>query len=256
MMRLGTSDVRCELAYLLKMKKFTSINREATMTSIVGSRTIEIVGAGFIADEDVIFGEMNWDYVHREADWYRSMSRSVDDFPGGAPAVWKAIASSSGMINSNYGWAVRSPENGCQFDHVVAELKKNPESRRAVVIYTRPLMWLDYDQDGMSDFMCTNVVQYLVRDGKLDAVVQMRSNDAWIGYKNDRCWQHDVLCDVAKEIGVEEGVLRWQVGSLHVYERNFYLVDHFLRTGEHNITKKKYRELYPTSEYCPPTKEV
>lgn len=250
MIRQTVNDIREQFVDRLRADKFTSINREASMTSIVGSKTIEIIGASFIADQDVIFGEVNWDYVHREEQWYKSMSRSVNDFPGGAPEVWKAIASKKdGTINSNYGWCTRSTENGAQFDKVITELKKNPESRRAVMIYTRPSMWEEYDIDGRSDFMCTNVVQYVVRDGMLHAIVQMRSNDALIGYKNDRAWQHSVLVEVASELDRPVGHLYWQVGSLHVYERNLYLVDHYDRSNQLSTTKAKYRELYPTSPY-------
>ncbi len=242
-------DIRNEFANLFAGGHFTSINREASMTSIVGSRTIEVIGASFIADNDVIFGEVNHDYVKREEKWYESMSLSVNDFPGGAPAVWKAISCKDGRVNSNYGWCVNSPDNGSQFEKVVTELKKNPESRRAVIIYTRPSMWSDYNHEGRSDFMCTNTVQYLVREGRCHAVVQMRSNDALIGYKNDRSWQQSVLERVSAEVGYPSGSLLWQVGSLHVYERDFYLVDHYVRTGEVTISRAKYRDLYPDSPF-------
>lgn len=251
MYRTTVADIRDEFGQLLNEKRFTSINREATMTSIVGSKTIEIIGANFIADSDVLFGEMNWDYVHREEKWYKSMSRSIHDFTGGAPAVWQAIASKSdGIVNSNYGWCIYSLDNYSQFVRVVEELKKNPESRRAVMIYTRPSMWIEYDVDGRSDFMCTNVVQYVIRGGKVHSIVQMRSNDALIGYKNDRAWQRAVLCEVAAAVGLPPGDLHWQVGSLHVYERNFYLVDHFWKTGALSIAKARYDELYPDSPYA------
>ena len=242
-------DIRDEFANLLKERNFTSVNRESTMTSLVGSKTIEIIGACFIASDDVIFGEINSDYLKREESWYDSMSRNVNDIPGGPPPVWKAIADKNGFINSNYGWCVKSEENGSQYEKVISELRKNPESRRAVTIYTRPSMWDDYCHDGRSDFMCTNVVQYVVRGGKCHAIVQMRSNDALIGYKNDKAWQSRVLRDISNELKYEVGDLYWQVGSLHVYERNFYLVDHYVKTGEHQITKAKYNELYPDSVY-------
>ena len=242
-------DIRNEFANLFIGKHFTSINRESSMTNIVGSKTLEIVGANFIATDEVIFGEINRDYVKREELWYDSMSLSVNDFPGGAPAIWKAIACSNGMINSNYGWCIKSDENGSQLKNVIAELKRNPESRRAILIYTRPSMWVDYNHDGRSDFMCTNAVQYLVRDGACHGVVQMRSNDALIGYKNDRSWQHKVLSEVSDSIGYPPGNLYWQVGSLHVYERDFYLVDHYIKTGEPTISRAKYRDLYPDSQY-------
>jgi thymidylate synthase len=244
-------DVRREFANLFIGQHYTSINRESTMTNLVGSKTIEILGANFIAYDDSIFGDVNWSYVNREEEWYESMSLSVNDFPGGAPPVWKAVACKDGLINSNYGWCINHPDNNSQLEKVIAELKKNPESRRAIIIYTRPSMWNDYNVNGRSDFMCTNAVQYLIRDNQCHAVVQMRSNDAIIGYRNDKAWQQHVLNRVASELKYVPGDIYWQVGSLHLYERDFYLVDHYVRTGEHAITKAKYRELYPGSIFCP-----
>lgn len=241
--------IRNQFADLLAIEKFTSVNREASMTSLVGKRTIEIVGASFIADEEALFGKVDQDYIHREEMWYDSQSLNVNDIPGGAPKVWAAVASKDGTINSNYGWTTYSPQNGGQYAKVLAELKKNPESRRAVVIYTRPSMWEEYNVDGRSDFMCTNDVQYLIRDGAVHACVQMRSNDAVLGYKNDWAWQNTVLSRLAKDLNLPVGDIHWTAGSLHVYERHFYLVDHFLRTGDIAVTKSQYRELYPDSQY-------
>ena len=118
------------------------------------------------------------------------------------------------------------------------------------MIYTRPTMHKDYCEDGCSDFMCTNAVQYLIRGNKLHAIVQMRSNDAWAGYRNDRAWQFEVQNRLLKDINAlsdekyQLGDLIWHVGSLHVYSRQFYLVDHFQKTGEHSITLENYNKLY------------
>ena len=245
----STQSVRDQFASLLGEEKFTSVNRESTMTSLVGKRTIEVIGASFLATDDALFGKVDWDYIRREELWYDSQSRNVNAIPGGAPKVWQAVASKDGTVNSNYGWTTYSPENGSQYGKVLAELKKNPESRRAVIIYTRPSMWEEYNVDGRSDFMCTNAVQYLIRDGALHVCVQMRSNDAILGYKNDRAWQHTVQQRLAKDLGLPTGDLHWTAGSLHVYERHFFLVDHFAKTGEIAISKAQYRELYPESPY-------
>jgi thymidylate synthase len=243
--------IRDHFASLLGEEKFTSVNREASMTSLVGNRTIEIIGASFLASDEALFGKVDRDYVHREEMWFDSQSRNVNDIPGGAPAVWKAVAARDGTIVSNYGWTTYSPENGSQYGKVLCELRKNPESRRAVIIYTRPSMWEEYNIDGRSDFVCTNVVQYLIRDGTLHACVQMRSNDAVLGYKNDRAWQGTVLTRLARDLHLPVGDLYWNAGSLHVYERHFYLVDHFAKTGEIAVPKSVYRELYPDSPYNP-----
>lgn len=217
-----------------------------------GVKMLEMIGACFVADEQLIFGSVNEDYVQRELDWYLSQSLSVYDIPGGPPKIWEQVASKHppGWINSNYGWAIFSFQNGTQYENVLKELKANPWSRRAVMIYTRPTMHTDYNRGGMSDFMCTNAVQYMIRDNKLHAIVQMRSNDIWAGYRNDYAWQKYVLDKLARDLYIDAGNIVWNAGSLHCYEKDFYLVDHFIRTGEISITKKEYRELYPESEWA------
>lgn len=148
------SNIRKQFRDLLSQDKLTPLSREGSMTNLVGNTTIEIVGASFIADEDAIFGVINWEYVEREEQWYNSMSLNVNDIPGGPPKIWSAVADKDGFINSNYGWTLYHPDNGSQYDQVVQELKSNPYSRRAMAIYTRPSMWEDYNKNGRSDFMC------------------------------------------------------------------------------------------------------
>jgi len=238
--RLVVQDIRDEFKNLLVCQNF--------VTDKTGCKMLEIPGASFVADEETIFREVNKDYVKRELEWYLSQSLNVNDIPGGPPKIWQQVAASDGTINSNYGWATFSDENCNQYQHARNELTKNPESRRAVCIYNRPSMWYDYNYDGRSDFMCTNAVQYLVRDEKLHAVVQMRSNDLNAGYRNDRAWADYVLRLMAVELKVDVGNIYWQVGSLHCYQRDFYLIDHFTKTGEIHISMNKYREMYPDSK--------
>lgn len=221
--------------------------------SLSGSETIEIVGASFIADEAAIFGEPNYKYIQNEIDWYCSMSLNVNDIPDGPPKIWKAVSSEDGKINSNYGHLVFSAENYSQCAAAISKLVKSKGTRQASMIYTRPTIHSEWNANGMSDFICTNVVQYLIRDNKLDVVVQMRSNDAWAGYRNDLAWQlyvqKFVLDNYNATAGddVQLGDVHWQVASLHVYARQFYLLDHFVKTGEKHITKKDYDQLYSAS---------
>lgn len=194
------------------------------VTDKTGVKTIEMIGATFEADEPTIFGEINEDYVQRELDWYKSKSLYVDDIPGKTPAIWEQVACADGKINSNYGWAIWHEDNYEQYYRTYLELSQNPNSRRAVMIYTRPNMWLDYNYNGRSDFMCTNTVQYMIRDDTLIAVVQMRSNDVVFGYRNDFAWQNHIVKLLGAALGIEQTKIIWHVGSLHVYERHFNLV--------------------------------
>jgi len=223
-----------------------------------GGKTIEILGASFIADEDFIFGKPNLDYIEAELDWYRSQSLNVNDIyeDKPAPKAWQMTGDKHGNINSNYGYLIWSKQNFDQYNHVLNEIISNPDSRRATMVYTRPSIWLDYNKGGMSDFICTNTVNYYIRDGKVHCVVQMRSNDAWAGYRNDVAWQKYVLNKLTLDINskleatsetfgpiLEAGDVHWQVSNLHMYERNFYLLDHYLNTGETHITKVEYDNL-------------
>ena len=232
----SVEDIRNQFAALYDDGEF--------VTDKFGGKVIEIVGASFLANEEMIFGAVNEDYVQRELDWYMSQSLYVNDIPGGAPKIWQQVACKNGRINSNYGWCVYNSANGSQYKNVLAELQKNPDSRRATMIYTRPNMWTDYNENGRSDFMCTNAVQYILRKGKLNAIVQMRSNDAWAGYRNDYAWQYHVLAALAIDLNVEIGDIHWNVGSLHIYDRQFYLVDHYVATGEVHITKEEYDRIH------------
>jgi thymidylate synthase len=211
---LKVEDIR---EYLIR-----ELQAESFVVDKTGVKTIEMIGACFEADEPSIFGDVNEEYIQRELDWYKSMSLYVDDIPGITPAIWKQVASTEGKINSNYGWAIYSEDNGLQYLNVLDELTKNPNSRRAVMIYTRPTMWTDYNHNGMSDFMCTNAVQYMIRDGQLVAVVQMRSNDVVFGYRNDYAWQKYVADMLTRDLGLDvEPKIIWNVGNLHVYQRHF-----------------------------------
>lgn len=221
---LSIEDVRLALA-----KKY--MDRE------IHNGTIELVGESFLASEETIFGKPNQDYIDREIAWYTSGSLNVNDIPGGAPKIWQQIASSKGEINSNYGNLLFSEENGEQFENVVRHLAVDPKTRRATAVYTRPSIHADYNRDGMSDFICTNAVQYLIRDGKLHVVVQMRSNDVVFGYRNDWAWQKTVQNSIVDElafyaIDVEPGDIIWNAASLHVYGRHFSLIQNFIETGD------------------------
>jgi thymidylate synthase len=85
-------------------------------------------------------------------------------------------------------------------------------------------MWWDYNYNGRSDFMCTNAVQYMIRDDELIAIVQMRSNDVYFGYRNDYAFQDYVVKQLAFDLGISKTKIVWQVGSLHIYERHFKYV--------------------------------
>ena len=193
-----------------------------------GAKTIEIIGATFVADQDYVIRKPAYAYIERELEWYKSQSLNVNDIPGETPQIWKDIASTEGQINSNYGWCIYSEDNGNQYKHVLRELKNNPNSRRATMLYNRPSMHLDYNRDGMSDFMCTYANTFYIRDGKLESHYLMRSNDAVFGYNNDVAWAKHVQQELANDLNVQVGNIVWTASNFHVYERHFNFIEELM----------------------------
>lgn len=191
-----------------------------------GAKTIELIGESFLADEKFVIREANEDYIQRELDWYKSQSLYVEDIPGDTPQIWKDIADKDGKINSNYGWCIFSEENGNQYKNVINELRENPNSRRATMIYNRPSMHTDFNANGMNDFVCTYANTFYIRDGKLHSHYLMRSNDAVFGYNNDYAWAKFVQQKLAIELGtVNVGDIIWTASNFHVYERHFKFIE-------------------------------
>jgi thymidylate synthase len=97
---------------------------------------------------------------------------------------------------------------------LISLLQKRPASRRAALqIYDAR----DLAQEH-KDVPCTCTLQFFVRDGRLEMATYMRSNDAYLGLPHD-VFAFTMLQElVARSLGVEVGVYRHMVGSLHLYE--------------------------------------
>jgi thymidylate synthase len=219
----NTADIAAAFKKHLKAKNFVQDK--------TGVKTIEIIGANFIADKPAIFGKPNAEYIEQELRWYDSKSTNINDIYDDRepPQAWQYSANKHGEINSNYGHLIWSSKYYNQYNKVLNDLLKNPTSRRACMVYNRPSIWKEYKENGKNDFICTNAVTYYIRDHTLHATVQMRSNDVIFGYRNDYAWQKhvfDMLRDDLYYQGVplEPGHIHWQVQNLHVYERHFDLV--------------------------------
>ena len=230
-MRMMTvNDIRKHFIDELYDKMFT-IDRS-------GMSTIELIGASFIADEPSIFGTPSQEYIDSEIKWYDSQSTNINDIREfeDPPKCWEYSANKHGEINSNYGHLIFNDKYHNQYGQVLDELIRNPDSRRACMVYNRPSIWMEYNENGKNDFICTNSVTYYIRDNILHAVVQMRSNDVVFGYKNDYAWQFEIMNRLVKDWNdckfeeydsgdkISLGHMIWQVQNLHVYERHIHLV--------------------------------
>lgn len=122
-----------------------------------------------------------------------------------------------------YGDRVRIERRGMRMAHqahlVVERLKADPDSRQALIVLWRPE--LDLDHSGMHDYPCTVMLMFLLREGKLQLHVTMRSNDVWWGLAYDAFQFTQLQLTVANALGVPFGSYFHHAVSLHAYERDF-----------------------------------
>lgn len=152
-------------------------------------------------------------YAVGELLWYLSGSNSLDDIKMYSKA-WENLSDDGYTVNSAYGYRIQDKFGFNQWEHVINLLKKDPNSRQAVIHIK------DASNEPTKDLPCTVCLQYLIRDGKLHATTYMRSNDIWLGFPYDVFSFTCLQIIMAFELGVGIGEYTHIAGSLHLYSRN------------------------------------
>lgn len=153
-------------------------------------------------------------YAVGELAWYLSGSNRVQDISQFSK-VWEKLSDDGETNNSAYGWRIFSKFGFDQWEYVKELIRKDPNTRQAVIHIK------DADNKQTKDTPCTVYLQFLLRDGKLNLSVHMRSNDIWMGVPYDMFSFCFLQVKMAMELGVEVGQYTHYAGSLHLYERDY-----------------------------------
>jgi len=110
-----------------------------------------------------------------------------------------------------------------QIPWVIGELKRSPESRRAVIM-TR-------DEHDLSSGApaCMQHLQFFVRSGALHCKVLFRSNDATKATFMNAFALIMLQKRIAGALGVPIGTYTHRANSFHVYERDYDMFDGYIR---------------------------
>lgn len=153
-------------------------------------------------------------YAVGELAWYLSGSNRMEDIAQYAKK-WAEISDDGVTSNSAYGYRIFSKFGYDQWAYVKELLKKDPNTRQAVIHIK------DADNRPTKDTPCTVYLQFLLREGKLHLSVHMRSNDIWMGVPYDMFSFCFLQVKMAMELGVKVGHYTHYAGSLHLYARDF-----------------------------------
>jgi thymidylate synthase len=128
-----------------------------------------------------------------------------------------------GKFHGSYGTRTRG-----QYNVVVDRLRKDPDTRQAVVtMWSPPLDMLEKKRD----YPCTILHQFRIRKDKLNMSVYMRSNDVWLGAAYDFFQFTRVQLGLCSILGIEPGTYAHHVGSLHIYENNYEAAENLKKTS-------------------------
>jgi len=98
---------------------------------------------------------------------------------------------------------------GSQLEGVIARLKSDSDTRRAIAVLARP-------DDKIPP--CIMLVQFLIREQRLVTIAYMRSWDIGLGFAYDVDTFQKMGAKVAEGVGVIQGDIIVLVGSAHLYQ--------------------------------------
>jgi len=130
--------------------------------------------------------------------------------------IWDEWADERGDLGPVYGkqwrsWAT-ADGNVDQLKDVVAEIKRNPNSRRLVVS-----AWNVGELDQMALLPCHAMFQFYVAEGRLSCQLYQRSADALLGVPFNIASYALLTSMVAQQCDLAAGELIWTGGDCHLY---------------------------------------
>ena len=151
--------------------------------------------------------------------------------------IWDSWADETGSIGKAYGYQLgvkhTYPEGEFdQVDRVLYDLKNNPSSRR---IMTNIYNFQDLHE--MHLYPCAYSVTFNVADGKLNAILNQRSQDT-LTANNWNVVQYAVLVHMFAQVsGLEVGELVHVIADAHIYDRHVPIVENILQNKQFNAPK-------------------
>lgn len=157
--------------------------------------------------------KVNYSFMFAEAWWILSGSNRVEDIDP-YMSFYKTFSDDSIVMRGAYG-----PKVIDQLGYVVDSLEKDIDSRQAVVN-----IWRERPAPS-KDIPCTTSLQFIVREGAINCIVTMRSNDVVKGFTYDVFTFSMITLYVshllrARGIYVNLGNVFVNVGSLHLYKND------------------------------------
>jgi len=191
-----------------------------------GTGTLSVFGAQARFDLRERFPLLTTKKLHlksilHELLWFLQGDTNVRSLNEKGVTIWDEWADKgSGELGPVYGaqWIRWRGVDGAvinQIDNVIAEIKRNPESRRLIVS-----AWNVSELDRMALPPCHVLFQFYVRDGELSCQLYQRSADLFLGVPFNIASYSLLTMMVAQICDLRPGEFIHTFGDLHLYQNH------------------------------------
>ena len=158
--------------------------------------------------------------IFHELLWFLKGETNIKYLKENKVSIWDEWANEDGELGPVYGKQWRSWEaaDGTTIDqitNVVEEIKKNPDSRRLLVVAFNPS-----DINKMALPPCHAFFQFYVADGKLSCQLYQRSADIFLGVPFNIASYALLVHMVAQVCNLEVGEFIHTLGDAHIYSNH------------------------------------
>ncbi len=178
--------------------------------------------------------------------WFLRGETNVRSLNAAGVTIWDEWADPDGELGPIYGyqWRHWTASDGREIDQiaaVVAEIARNPDSRRLIVS-----AWNVGDLPRMKLPPCHLLFQFYVAEGRLSLQLYQRSCDIFLGVPFNIASYALLAHLVAQQTGLEVGDLVWTGGDCHLYLNHLEQVDTQLARRPLPLPKLVIRRKPPT----------
>ncbi len=161
--------------------------------------------------------------------WFLQGDTNIAYLRENGVGIWDEWADEQGNLGPVYGaqwrsWPAPDGSHIDQISQVLAELRRNPDSRRLIVS-----AWNVAELPKMALAPCHALFQFWVAEGRLSCQLYQRSADIFLGVPFNIASYALLTCLVAEQAGLQPGEFIWTGGDCHLYLNHLEQADEQLR---------------------------
>ncbi|MCC7325618.1 MAG: thymidylate synthase [Burkholderiales bacterium] len=178
--------------------------------------------------------------------WFLNGDTNIAYLKANGVSIWDEWADANGDLGPIYGYQWRSwpaPDGRHidQFASVVAEIRRNPDSRRLIVS-----AWNVGDLPRMKLPPCHAFFQFYVADGRLSCQLYQRSADIFLGVPFNIASYALLTHLVAQQCDLDVGDFIWTGGDCHLYVNHLEQVETQLAREPYPLPRLTLKRRPPT----------